>query len=33
LFGKRIGVKYAEGFIAEKALGIRSLDDLIQNET
>lgn len=33
LFGKRIGVKYAEGFIAEKAFGIRNLDDLIQNET
>lgn len=29
IFGKRIGVQYGEGFIAEKALGIRSLDDLI----
>lgn len=29
IFGKRIGVQYGEGFIADKALGIRSLDDLI----
>jgi bacillithiol biosynthesis deacetylase BshB1 len=33
MFGKRIGVKYAEGFISEKKIGIRSLDVLIQNET
>ncbi|MEO6613450.1 MAG: bacillithiol biosynthesis deacetylase BshB1 [Chitinophagaceae bacterium] len=33
MFGKRIGVKYAEGFICEKKIGIRSLDALIQNET
>ncbi len=33
MFGKRIGVKYAEGFISEKKLGIRNLDALIQNET
>lgn len=33
MFGKRIGVKYAEGFISEKKIGIRSLDALIQNET
>jgi N-acetylglucosamine malate deacetylase 1 len=33
MFGKRIGVKYAEGFITEKKIGIRSLDSLIQNET
>lgn len=33
LFGKRIGVKYAEGFISEKKIGIRSLDALIQVET
>jgi len=32
-FGKRIGVKYAEGFITEKTLGIRDLDCLIRNET
>jgi N-acetylglucosamine malate deacetylase 1 len=33
MFGKRIGVKYAEGFISEKKIGINSLDALIQNET
>ncbi|MBL7748639.1 MAG: bacillithiol biosynthesis deacetylase BshB1, partial [Chitinophagaceae bacterium] len=33
MFGKRIGVKYAEGFISEKKIGIRSLDALITNET
>lgn len=33
LFGKRIGVKYAEGFLTEKKIGIRSLGDLIQVET
>lgn len=33
MFGKRIGVKYAEGFITEKKIGIRTLDALIQNET
>lgn len=33
MFGKRIGVKYAEGFITEKKIGIRNLDALIQNET
>jgi N-acetylglucosamine malate deacetylase 1 len=33
MFGKRIGVKYAEGFICEKKIGIRGLDALIQNET
>ncbi len=33
MFGKRIGVKYAEGFISEKTIGIGSLDSLIQNET
>ena len=33
MFGKRIGVKYAEGFISEKTIGIRSLDALVQNET
>ena len=33
MFGKRIGVKYAEGFITEKKIGITSLDALIQNET
>jgi N-acetylglucosamine malate deacetylase 1 len=33
MFGKRIGVKYAEGFISEKKIGIRHLDALIQVET
>ncbi len=33
MFGKRIGVKFAEGFISEKKIGIRNLDALIQNET
>ena len=33
LFGKRIGVKYAEGFISEKKIGIRSLDALVLEET
>ena len=33
MFGKRIGVKYAEGFISEKKIGIHSLAALIQNET
>lgn len=33
MLGKRIGVKYAEGFICEKKIGIRSLDSLLQVET
>lgn len=33
MFGKRIGVKYGEGFISEKKIGIKSLDTLILNET
>ena len=33
MFGKRIGVKYAEGFISEKTIGIRDLDALVSNET
>jgi bacillithiol biosynthesis deacetylase BshB1 len=33
MMGKRIGVRYAEGFTTQKSLGIRSLDALIQNET
>ncbi len=33
VFGKRIGVKYAEGFISEKTIGIQSLDALVLNET
>jgi bacillithiol biosynthesis deacetylase BshB1 len=33
MFGKRIGVKYAEGFISEKTIGIHNLDALVSNET
>ena len=32
-FGKMIGVKYAEGFISEKIIGIRDLDSLIKEPT
>ena len=31
--GKQIGVKYAEGFLTEKKIGIRNLDALIKVET
>jgi N-acetylglucosamine malate deacetylase 1 len=33
MLGKKIGVKYAEGFISEKKIGIRNLDALIKIET
>ncbi|MEO8405781.1 MAG: bacillithiol biosynthesis deacetylase BshB1, partial [Chitinophagaceae bacterium] len=33
MLGKRIGVKYAEGFMTNKNIGIRNLDALIQVET
>ena len=33
VLGKKIGVKYAEGFITEKKIGIKDLDSLILNET
>ena len=33
LLGKRIGVKYAEGFLSKKSIGISSLDALVLNET
>lgn len=33
LLGKRIGVKYAEGFTSTKKIGIRSLDALVLQET
>ncbi len=33
MFGKRIGVEYAEGFCTEKTLGIKSFDALVQNIT
>lgn len=33
MLGKRIGVKYAEGFLTEKKIGLRDFDSLIQNQT
>lgn len=33
MLGKRIGVRYAEGFVTEKKIGIRSLDALVLTET
>ena len=33
LLGKRIGVKYGEGFLSKKNIGLRSLDSLILHET
>lgn len=33
MMGKRIGVKYAEGFVSEKKIGISNLDALLQVET
>jgi LmbE family N-acetylglucosaminyl deacetylase len=33
VLGKKIGVKYAEGFTSEKKIGIRDLDALVMNET
>jgi N-acetylglucosamine malate deacetylase 1 len=33
MLGKRIGVKYGEGYITEKKIGIRSLDALVSIET
>jgi len=33
LLGKRIGVKYAEGFLSKKSIGIQNLDALVLNET
>lgn len=33
LLGKRIGVKYAEGFLSKKSMGVRSLGALILEET
>lgn len=33
MLGKRIGVKYAEGFISEKKIGLHSLDALVLIET
>lgn len=33
MFGKMIGVKYAEGFVSEKVIGIKSLEVLIKENT
>ena len=33
MFGKMIGVKYAEGFISKKMIGIKSFDALIKENT
>ena len=33
LLGKRIGVKYAEGFVSKKSIGINNLDSLVLRET
>lgn len=33
MFGQMIGVKYAEGYISEKMIGIRTLDALIKENT
>lgn len=33
LLGKRIGVKYAEGFMSEKQIGLENFNSLILNET
>ena len=33
MFGKLIGVKYAEGFISDKIIGIRNFDALIKENT
>ena len=33
ILGKRIGVRYAEGFISEKMLGVRTFDAFIQHTT
>lgn len=33
MFGKMIGVKYAEGFITKKMIGFKSLDSLIKETT
>lgn len=33
LMGKRIGVKYGEGFLSQKSIGVRGLGDLVLVET
>ena len=32
-FGKMIGVKYAEGFISEKMVGLKNFDAIIKENT
>ena len=32
-FGKMIGVKYAEGFISEKMIGLKNFDAIIKENT
>ncbi|HMI78766.1 MAG TPA: hypothetical protein VK484_08225, partial [Ferruginibacter sp.] len=32
-FGKMIGVKYAEGFISEKMVGLKNFDSIIKENT
>ena len=33
MFGKMIGVSFAEGFVTEKMIGIRGFDAFIQMDT
>ena len=33
MFGKMIGVKYAEGFLSKKMIGLKSIDALVQQTT
>jgi N-acetylglucosamine malate deacetylase 1 len=33
LLGKRIGVRFAEGFLSKKSIGLKSLDALVMQET
>ena len=33
MFGKMIGVPYAEGFITEKTIGVKSFDAFVQMDT
>jgi hypothetical protein len=33
LLGKRIGVRFAEGFLSKKSIGLKSLDALVLQET
>ena len=33
MLGRRIGAKYAEGFVSEKKIGLRNFDALVLNET